>query len=684
MSNLDVSLRLRLINMLRGPAQQAKGDLKGVEVAAKKLNGTGGGDKLARDLNKVSSAAQKANSDVSRLARTSRALGAGGVAGAATGGGGSALGALAAGRAARVAATTTEVGSALGMSGAALGVTAAGGAAAGGAIAVGLALKSSVQEAIKFENAMAEVQKAVDMSPEAFAALEREILKISRETPLAKEEIAKLTAQAGFAGRPVEDLTRFATFAAKAAVAFGLGAEEAGDRLAKMGNVFKLTQQGIEDLADAINTLADNSASKEADILEFLARVGTNAKSFGLADRETAAFGSSILAMGTSAEVASTGFQAMLTNLATASKGGKAFQAGLKAIGLTSKQLQKNINKDAAGGIVDVLKRIDQLPAEKKIGVLVDLFGKEYQDDAARMAGSLQEIVKALEMVRDRAKSAGSVNRSFKIFDDLTSSKLTKLGNQFEVLGVRIGKALTPGIGAAADALAGFLEKINTTLDRIAETKAMADKLTGGGNLSPDEKDRLKKDPALNQQFQGAVAAKDHPVIGLIQQQIELERELAAARDAGSKGDLGAQNKVIAVQAALAQINAEIQTAMKAPGAAEAVAQSMRAVAAAVSTEGEAAVQAAQAIADRIKALFNFTVSPTIAPTFAPAGGTAPAGDVPLPPKKPKRMSAAGSGSFAQTNTFHITGSDPEANARAVERRLAQLGNSAGALYDTA
>ncbi|MFG1317991.1 phage tail tape measure protein [Xanthobacter autotrophicus] len=684
MSNLDVSLRLRLINMLRGPAQQAKGDLKGVEVAAKKLNGTGGGDKLARDLNKVSSAAQKANSDVSRLARTSRALGAGGVAGAATGGGGSGLGALAAGRAARVAATTTEVGSALGMSGAALGVTAAGGAAAGGAIAVGLALKSSVQEAIKFENAMAEVQKAVDMSPEAFAALEREILKISRVTPLAKEEIAQLVAQAGFAGRPTEDLVRFGTFAAKAAVAFGMTAEDAGDSLAKMGNVFGLTQDGIERLGDTINTLGDNTASKEREIVEFLKRVGAQAKTFGLAEREAAAFGATMLSLGTSPEVAATGFNALITKLQTASKQGKSFQGGLKALGLTSKQVGEMVKKGPADAIIGVLERVQKLPADKRVGALVDLFGNEYADDAARLAGAIDQIVKNLRMVRDEAKNSGSVERAFKIFDDLTDSKLKKLGHQFEVLGARIGKALTPTIGAAADALAGLLEKINTTLDRNADVKEMADNLTGGGDLAPEQKDRLKKDPALNQQFQGAVAAKDHPVIGLIQQQIELERELAAAREAGSKGDLGAQNKVVAVQAALASINAEIQTAMKAPGAAEAVAQSMRAVATAVSTEGEAAVQAAQAISDRIKALFNFTVSPTIAPTFAPAGGSAPAGDVPLPPKKPKRMSAAGSGSFAQTNTFHITGGDPEATARAVERRLAQLGNSSGALYDTA
>lgn len=672
MSNLDVSLRLRLINMLRGPAKEAGRDLKGVENAARRLNGARGGDRLAKDLNRIGSAADKADAKVRRLGKSSRALGT-------AGGGGGAVSA----RLARVAATGSEVGSALGMPGAALGVSAAGGAIAGGIIATGLALKRSVSEAIKFEDAMAEVKKAVDLTPEAFAALEREIMKISRVTPLAKEEIAQLVAQAGFAGRPAKELVKFATFSAKAAVAFGMTAEEAGDSLAKLGNVFQLTQQGIEDLGDSINVLGDNTASKEKDIVQFLTRVGAQAKTFGLADREAAAFGATMLSLGTSPEVAATGFNALTTKLQAASKQGKSFQKGLKTIGLNSKKVGELIKKGPAEAIIDVLKRVEKLPTDKRTGVLLDLFGLEYADDAARLAGSIDQIVKALDMVRDRGKANGSVDRAFKIFDDLTSSKLKKLGHQFTVLGTRIGKAITPAIGGAADALASFLEKINLALDRTAEAERLVDKITKGGKLGKDERDNLTKDPELNQKFQRQVASKDHPLIGLVQQQIELEKELAAVQAAAAKGDFGAQNKAIALQAALGQVKAEVEAAMKMPGAADAVAQSMRAVAEAVSTEGEAAVQSAQVIADRIKALFNFTATPTISPRFAPSGGGSDGGG-PSSPQGAQKTGALGTGRFAQSNTFHINGGDPEATARAVERRLAGLGSSSNALFDTA
>ncbi|WP_159602642.1 phage tail tape measure protein, partial [Starkeya nomas] len=380
-----------------------------------------------------------------------------------------------------------------------------GGAAAAGVVAISAALGASIKQAMSFEDAMAEVRKAVDMPEEEFRALEQTILRLSRETPLAKEQIAQLVAQAGFAGRPVEDLARFGTFAAKAAVAFGLSAEESGDRLAKLGNVFQLTQQGIEDLSDAVNYLGDNMAAKEADIMEFLSRVGGQARIFGLSERQTAAFGSALLSLGVTSEVASTGFNSLLTKLQTSSKQSKAFQGGLKSLGLSSKQLSKMIADGPAEAIVDVFRRIRELKPEKQMGVLTDLMGLEYADDAARMAQSLDLIIKALDMINDPTRSSGSVERAFSIFDELTSSKLTKLGNQFQALGSNIGKTLTPAIGATADLASTLLDKLNASFERAAQVDALVAKKSKGEALAPTEQEAVDKDPELKKDVEAGM-----------------------------------------------------------------------------------------------------------------------------------------------------------------------------------
>lgn len=683
MSNLDVALRLRLVNQLSGPANKAEKDLRDIDQAARRLNGARGGQRLAGDLAKVSSEANRADAAMRKLDQSAKRLRD--TRGRFTGGGmGSGSGASRGG-----AGVAQEVGSSLGLPPVALGMSGLG--LQGGAITAGIlgttaALTGAARAAMSFEDAMAEVRKAVDMPEAEFRALEQTILRLSRETPLAKEEIAKLVAQAGFAGRPMQDLARFGTFAAKAAVAFGLSAEESGDRLAKLGNVFQLNQEQIEALADAVNYLGDNMAAKEADIMEFLSRTGGQARIFGLAQAETAAFGSAILSLGISSEVASTGFNAMLTKLSTASKQGKAFQGGLKAIGLSSKQLSKMIAEGPAEAIVDVLRRIKELKPEKQIGVLTDLMGLEYADDAARMAQSLDLILKALDMVNDPARSKGSVERAFSIFDDLTSSKIQKMNNQFAALGANIGKALTPAIASAADAVSSLLEKINAAFDRSAQIEEMAAKQAKGEDLTPEQQEKLKNDPAMKRDVSLAAGRLDHPILGAVQQQLDIEREIAAAEAAAAKGDIGAQQRLLNLRALLNQVSSDVAEAMKVPGAAEAASQSMEAVAKAIGAEGETAVQEAQAIADRIRQMFNFTATPTILPQFAPGGASLPDGfPVPLPPAKPKTTSAISSSrSFAQANTFNIYGAtDPQRSARAVDRRLARLGSGASALNDT-
>ena len=82
MANLDVALRLRLLNGLKPGAKDAQRDLEGVGNAARKLNDTKGGDALARDLGKVATAGSRADAVIRKVAADGTGLSAtGGAAG---------------------------------------------------------------------------------------------------------------------------------------------------------------------------------------------------------------------------------------------------------------------------------------------------------------------------------------------------------------------------------------------------------------------------------------------------------------------------------------------------------------------------------------------------------------------------------------------------------------------------
>ncbi len=69
MTDLDVSLRLRLENQLSRPAETAERDLKELQRTVEKLGKTKGGDGLAQDLKDASRSANKASSEIDDMRR---------------------------------------------------------------------------------------------------------------------------------------------------------------------------------------------------------------------------------------------------------------------------------------------------------------------------------------------------------------------------------------------------------------------------------------------------------------------------------------------------------------------------------------------------------------------------------------------------------------------------------------
>lgn len=132
-----------------------------------------------------------------------------------------------------------------------------------------------IKAAIDFESSMADVKKVVDFeSSEELNAFGKEIRKLSQTIPLLPTELAKITASGGQLGIAKKDLMGFTTLVAKIGTAFDMSAEQAGDTMAKIMNVYGLGLKEMEGLGDAINHISDNSAAKASEITEILNRIG--------------------------------------------------------------------------------------------------------------------------------------------------------------------------------------------------------------------------------------------------------------------------------------------------------------------------------------------------------------------------------------------------------------------------
>ena len=323
-------------------------------------------------------------------------------------------------------------------------------------VAAGGGLAGVVNEAVQFEAAMAAVKKAVDATPEAMARLSSQVKELAIELGMVPESVAEITAAGGRLGVAFEDLPEFTRLAGQMAVAFDMTAESAGDSAAKLANVFQIPLSEVRALGDAINTLGNNTAAKESEIVEALTRIGGSAKQFGLATEQTAALSAAFIALGKSPETASTAINALLNRLQTGGQGVSGFAEGLEDLGLSANRLADNIRANPQAALREFLGSLEKLDNQQRAITLTKLFGQEYADDISLMVGSLAEYDRQLGLVGDKTKTAGAMQNEFAAQMDTTEKKLEQAQIAIGNLAKELGSQLLPVVASGAQGFAGM------------------------------------------------------------------------------------------------------------------------------------------------------------------------------------------------------------------------------------
>lgn len=318
------------------------------------------------------------------------------------------------------------------------------------AVAAAGSLLLPVKLAIDFESSMADVKKVVNFdTPQQFKQMEQDILRLTREIPMAGKEIAAIVAAGGQSGVARKDLIGFASDASKMGVAFDMAAGQAGESMATLSNVLQIPIPKISRLGDAINHLSDNANSKASDIVNVLTRVGSDIKQLGMTENQGAAWGSTFLSMGKAPELAAQAIKGMVTSLSVLKAGGGAKE--LAQLGLTTKQFAQAMNKDANGAMLNLLERVKQLPKDMQYPLLMKMFGRQYADDALMLTNNVGEYNRQLQLLEERDASGnlkyiGSMQREFENRSGTTANQIQIFKNGMAELGITIGSVLLPTV----------------------------------------------------------------------------------------------------------------------------------------------------------------------------------------------------------------------------------------------
>lgn len=339
--------------------------------------------------------------------------------------------------------------------------------------AIGLPILAAVREFAGFEDAMLGVARQMEGARDGNGKLTRSyyemaeaVKTMSERLPGTANDIAAIVeagARMGIQGKA--NLLAYAQTTAVMANAFDLPVDEVGENVAKLSQLYKVPIKSIGQLGDVINFLDDNALSKGGDIIEVMQRIAGTAASVNMQYRQAAALGSTFLSLGASAEVAASASNAMMRELSVATMQSARFRDGLKMLKLDAKSIQLGMSSDSTGTIIKVLEAIKALPQAQQLEATTRLFGKEFGDDAAKIAANLGEYHRQLKLVNDE-RGRGSMQREGEARMQTLSMQYENATDTVRNLSSELGQSLKP---ALVDIMSSTAEVLRAVRDWTIE-----------------------------------------------------------------------------------------------------------------------------------------------------------------------------------------------------------------------
>lgn len=319
----------------------------------------------------------------------------------------------------------------------------------------------AAKTAIDFEEAFAGVAKTVGGTTEELAELRKELegLATSAVSPVsslenAHMELFKIAEAAGQLGVAKEDIADFTDVMGQLAMTTDLAGEEGAQMIARFANIADMPLSEIRQFGDAINTLGNNSAATEKDILSMSLRLASIAD-LGFETDEILAYSTALSSLGINAELGGTNFTKGMNEIAKAvALGGTELSNFADVAGMTSAEFSKAWKEDAGSAFQAFINGLGEMNADERILELekLGLTGSEMQRVFLSLAGSTELLTETLNQSSEAFAGNGALMEEASKFAETTAGRINRAKNMFNQVMNDFGELLLPLI-------VDFLEK---------------------------------------------------------------------------------------------------------------------------------------------------------------------------------------------------------------------------------
>jgi len=341
------------------------------------------------------------------------------------------------------------------MSGAA---TAGIGVVLAGVAGTAAAMIATVGAASKFEDSFAGIKKTVNATDVEFEKLAGNIRRMAVDIPIATSQLNAIGEIGGQLGISAAGLTKFIDTIAKLGVATRLSTESAALGLARLREIFQLSENDFDNLASTLVDLGNNFAAIEDEILNTALRLAAGGKIAGATAQDVLALATALQAVGVQSQAGGTAISRVFQQIRIASTtGGAALATFANVTGLTNEQFKELANQDAAQAFNVFLLGLQRISdgGGNVIAVLEDLGLKQQ-----RTIRALLSLAEAGDLVGESLAVANSAYiANIALNDEATKrfetfkSQTKLLNNAFQELRIEIGTFFLPAAKAMVETL---------------------------------------------------------------------------------------------------------------------------------------------------------------------------------------------------------------------------------------
>lgn len=338
------------------------------------------------------------------------------------------------------------------------------GAAAGIGL-IGVAIAKSIGPAIEFESAFAGVRKTVDGTEVELARIRDGLLDMSKVMPTAADELASIAENAGQLGVAAPDVLKFTETIAMLGETTDLDFDEAAQSLARFLNITGDGARSIDQTADVIVELGNNSATTESQIVSMATRLASAFTAAGANQQEILGIAAALSSVGIEAEAGGTAASTAITKLTDAAKdGGDALRLFSQVAGVLPEDFQRIANESPVEALVLFTEGLGKMSAAGQsitpvLGEL-ELSGIRVRRALESMGLSSDLVRRSLGLAESQFKNGGAAALEYSKRVETTASRLEILRNRLNTIAVEVGTPFLDAVVATVDGLGDGIEEL--------------------------------------------------------------------------------------------------------------------------------------------------------------------------------------------------------------------------------